>query len=382
MTEGSAQVDRVVIPNDPKAYKRFVRQLRQRAEHLEDSGRAVIKKHAAKLTPAAKAELDARLATLSKMRKQEGVPGNTRLLSDAAQDFETLFDEHLGKYRQSLLREYTEAIFWAVMLTLLIRVVAFEAFKIPTGSMIPTLHVHDHLFVNKFIYGIKIPFTRIKFLAWRDPTPGEVIVFEYPYDDDPDSAGKDLIKRVAAVAGDKIHVADNVIHINGKPLQRKIVDQNNNVCSTEACKIGTIDCQQENGEGHRCRRALECNGGHVYTTQHYVDENGQFARDNVPDWPPLTPDMLRAGPHAALYSPPENKDFPDFTVPHNFVLVMGDNRDNSKDGRFFGLVPLNTIKGKAGVLWWAFDNEPWQPDLGRMFSFVHHEAPGEQCDKW
>lgn len=382
MTETPAPVERVVIPSDPKAYKRYVRQLRQRTEHLEDSGRSLLKKHAAKLAPAVKSELDARLATLNKFRKQDGVPGNTRLLTDAAQDFETLLDEHLGKYRQSMLREYTEAIFWAVMLTLLIRVVAFEAFKIPTGSMIPTLHVHDHLFVNKFIYGIKVPFTRIKLLAWRDPLPGEVIVFEYPYEDDPDSAGKDLIKRVAAVAGDKVHVADNVIHINGKPLHRKIVDQDNNVCSNDACKIVGIDCQQENGEGHHCRRALECNGGHVYTTQHYVDENGQPARDNVPDWPPLNPDLLRAGPHATLYSPPENRDFPDYVVPKGFVLVMGDNRDNSKDGRFFGLVPLNTIKGKAGVLWWAFDSEPWKPDLNRMFSFVHHDAPEDQCDKW
>jgi hypothetical protein len=120
----------------------------------------------------------------------------------------------------------------------------------------------------------------------------------------------------------------------------------------------------------------ECINGFVYTSQHHVGVGpGQLAFDSAPDWPPAIFDVLRMTSHAQRYSPPENKDFPDFVVPPGHMLVMGDNRDNSKDGRFFGLVPLDTVKGKAGVLWFA-------TDVSRIGTFVHHRTESGTCDSF
>lgn len=355
--------DSTILPSDPAKYRRFVKQLEARADHLLDAGARVLSRHGKRLPEGTRRTLEAQLATLQQARKAQRKAGAVQALLDATEVFDATLDEHLGRYRKSTLREYVDAIFWAVLLTLLIRAFVFEAFKIPTGSMIPTLQIHDHLFVNKFLYGLKIPFTRLKFLALRDPQPGEIIVFEYPYDDDPDSSGKDLIKRVIGVAGDRVRVVDNVIIKNGKPLAHKVLKDDG-------------ECGQEGQGGHRCEQWLECINGFVYTSQHHVAPGpGQLAFDSAPDWPPAVHDVLRMTSHAQLYSPPENKDFPDFVIPPGHLLVMGDNRDNSKDGRFFGLVPLDTVKGKAGVLWFA-------TDVSRIGTFVHHRTESGTCEQF
>ena len=359
----SVEAPSSTIPSDPKQYRRFVKNLEARADHLLDAGGRVLSRHGKKLSDPLCLELERQLAELHRTRKAERRAGAVQALIVATETFDARLDEHLGRFRKSTFREYVDAIFWAVLLTLLIRAFVFEAFKIPTGSMIPTLQIHDHLFVNKFLYGLKIPFTRIKFLALREPQPGEIVVFEYPYDDDPDSSGKDLIKRVIGVAGDRLHVTDNVIFSNGKPIAHKVI-------SEEA------DCGQEGQLNHRCVQWSECLNGFTFTSQHHVPIGpGQLAFDSAPDWPPLTFDTYRMGPHARRYSPPENKDFPDFVVPPGHLLVMGDNRDNSKDGRFFGLVPLDTVKGKAGVLWFA-------TDVSRIGSFVHQRTESGTCESF
>src|SRR5262249_15719410 len=96
----------------------------------------------------------------------------------------------------------------------LLRAFVVEAFKIPSGSMIPTMEVGDHIFVNKFLYGLRIPFTKLKFFEWRKPQRGEVIVFIYPVDPD-----KDFIKRVVAVEGDTVEVRHGILYVNGKEIQ-------------------------------------------------------------------------------------------------------------------------------------------------------------------
>jgi signal peptidase I len=90
--------------------------------------------------------------------------------------------QHLSFVQKSTFREYAESIAVAVLIALLLRAFVVEAFKIPSGSMIPTMQVGDHIFVNKFLYGVRIPFTKIKFFEWRKPHRGEVIVFIYPRD--------------------------------------------------------------------------------------------------------------------------------------------------------------------------------------------------------
>ena len=113
--------------------------------------------------------------------------------------------------KKSVVREYIEAIAIAVVLALIIRALVVQAFKIPSGSMEPTLLVGDHILVNKFIYGIRIPYTDIKFFDFRKPKRGEVIVFIYPKDE-----SKDFIKRVIGVEGDRILIRDKRIYLNDK----------------------------------------------------------------------------------------------------------------------------------------------------------------------
>jgi signal peptidase I len=111
--------------------------------------------------------------------------------------------------KKGALRENIEAVAIAIVLALIIRTLVVQAFKIPSGSMEPTLLVGDHILVNKFIYGIRIPYTDIKFFDFRKPQRGEVVVFVYPKDE-----SKDFIKRVVGVGGDKIYIKDKQIYLN------------------------------------------------------------------------------------------------------------------------------------------------------------------------
>jgi signal peptidase I len=112
--------------------------------------------------------------------------------------------------KKSTLREYAEAIVVALVLALFIRTFVVQAFKIPSGSMEPTLQIGDHILVNKFIYGVKIPFTSIQLFRLEEPQRGDVLVFIYPLD-----PSKDFIKRVVAVEGDTVKVVNKKLYING-----------------------------------------------------------------------------------------------------------------------------------------------------------------------
>jgi signal peptidase I len=114
--------------------------------------------------------------------------------------------------KKHIVREYAESIVIAIILALFIRTFVVQAFKIPSGSMEDTLAIGDHILVNKFIYGTKIPFTDKRILKIRDPRRGDVIVFEYPED-----PSKDFIKRVIGTPGDVIEEKDKVVYVNGKP---------------------------------------------------------------------------------------------------------------------------------------------------------------------
>lgn len=113
--------------------------------------------------------------------------------------------------RKHIVREYAESIVIAIILALIIRTFIVQAFKIPSGSMEDTLAVGDHILVNKFIYGTKIPFTDNKILPVRDPKRGDVIVFEYPED-----PSKDFIKRIVGTPGDVVQVRDKKVFVNGQ----------------------------------------------------------------------------------------------------------------------------------------------------------------------
>jgi len=115
--------------------------------------------------------------------------------------------------KKNIFREYGEAILIAVILALFIRTFVVQAFKIPSGSMKPTLLVGDHILVNKFIYGVKLPFSDITLIQVKDPKRGDIVVFEFPED-----PKKDFIKRVIAVAGDTVQIRNKKVYINDKPM--------------------------------------------------------------------------------------------------------------------------------------------------------------------
>lgn len=184
--------------------------------------------------------------------------------------------------RKSVVREYAEAIVIAVLLALFIRTFVVQAFKIPSGSMLPTLLVGDHLLVNKFIYGIRVPFTGKVLVPIKDPKSGDIIVFRYPKD-----RSIDYIKRVVGIPGDSIQVKDKKLYRNGKRVD---------------------------------------------------DLHAHFTSTTV----------LPAG-----VSPKDN--FGPITVPEDKYFVMGDNRDNSSDSRFWGYVDNSDVLGKALIIYWSWD---------------------------
>lgn len=116
--------------------------------------------------------------------------------------------------KKHIIREYAESIIIAIILALIIRTFVVQAFKIPSGSMEDTLAIGDHILVNKFIYGTKIPFTDTRLIKIRDPQRGDVIVFEYPED-----PSKDFIKRVIGTPGDEVEIRDKKVYVNGKHYQ-------------------------------------------------------------------------------------------------------------------------------------------------------------------
>ncbi len=199
------------------------------------------------------------------------------------------------KKKKSSLRENLEAIVIAVILALFIRTFIVQAFKIPSGSMKNTLLIGDHILVNKFIYGIKVPFTGGKTLVHiTDPERRDIVVFKYPED-----PKKDFIKRVVGVAGDTVEIKNKQLYVNGV-LQKD-----------EPYAI------------HQDPRVIPA----------------QFTvRDNF-------------GP---------------VTVPAHSLFVMGDNRDNSHDSRFWGFVDLKAVRGKAFVIYWSWNKEAFGVRWNRL----------------
>jgi len=191
-----------------------------------------------------------------------------------------------GKIRKkSVFREYAEAAIIAVLLALFIRTFVVQAFKIPSGSMEPTLLVGDHILVNKFIYGVKLPFVRKTIIPIHQPRRNDVIVFIYPKD-----PSKDFIKRVIGLPGDRIEMLGHSIYINGKLFR---------------------------------------------------DKHGVYTA-----------------------SPDSSTRFGPVMVPQGHIFVMGDNRDHSYDSRFWGFVPLSSVKGKAFIVYWSW------PHWKRLFHII------------
>jgi len=190
------------------------------SKHLIKETKRILKKYRSSIKKDLVTDADKSIAALTGAIST----GRIGTIRDKAEKLERILDNQLAFGRKSALREYTESIGVAVLIALLLRAFVVEAFKIPSPSMFPTLEVGDHIFVNKFIYGLRVPlanYLRIpmeksKFLSWGEVDRGEVVVFVYPKDE-----SKDFIKRVVAGGGDTVAVRDGVVVVNGKPFKRK-----------------------------------------------------------------------------------------------------------------------------------------------------------------
>lgn len=280
-------------------------------------------------------ELDSALADLRGAMKSD--PFVAEAFNDALSKAEHLVQRYLSTWRKSELREYAESIGIAVAVALLLRAFVVEAFKIPTPSMVPTLQVGDHIFVNKSTYGPMIPFTNTRLFSRLPPHYGDVIVFQYP-----EHPEQDFIKRVMALPGDKLEALDGRPIINGwRPPE---------------CKAGTY--RHTAGD-----RALAQDGGDLYV-EYLGDEAFLTFFDRAMIASAVTdrrscrrdedcePGLACRANLCGEYQGP-------YQVKKDEVWVMGDNRNNSHDSRGWwegkgGGVPFDFIKGRALIIWMSF----------------------------
>lgn len=233
-------------------------------------------------------------------------------------------------YKENL--EWADTGFSAILLASIVMFFVVQAFKIPSGSMRMTFVEGDHLFVNKFLYGIRIPLSKKKLFPFRKVKTGDVVIFRFPSDDKSNvHYGKDFIKRVVALEGQSVRIVDKQVFVDGVPKKEDYIQ--------------TVD---ENVFPNFV--SLE--------TEEYQDwwERGDFAGTG-----------------------PEVRDnFGPVVIPPKHVFVMGDNRDRSFDSRFWGPLPMDEIKGKALLKYWGplpkekIQENPWIRfwPLARM-KFIH-----------
>jgi signal peptidase I len=232
--------------------------------------------------------------------------------------------EHLARWRKGEMREYAESIGIAVAVALLLRAFVVEAFKIPSGSMIPTLMIGDHIFVNKFTYGPLVPWTDKRLFTHLPPARADVMVFKFP-----ENKEQDFIKRVIATPGDTLEA------INGRPVL--------NGWLVPHCHVG-----QFHYESRQAELFVEFLGEKSYFTLFDVNPDEQACKtDDKCD----AGQSCRGGICGSLQGP--------FKVAPDEVWVMGDNRNNSHDSRSWrgGLgagVPFENIKGRAMFVWMSF----------------------------
>ena len=293
------------------AYKRA----RVEGQHLVKESRRILKRKSYRIPASIAAQVTADVKAV-----EDALAGDDlEQMRKAIAALDDAMDDHLAFARKSTVREYVESIGVAVLVALLLRAFVVEAFQIPSGSMIPTLEVGDHIFVSKFAFGIGVPFTdHSKLLQYAQPQRGDVIVFKYPVDH-----SIDYIKRVVGLPGETVELRHNEVFINSRPMPREHVGPYH----------GAPD--ERDSDSELWHETLD-------DRQHEALQDGNRAPQN--------------------YGP--------IVVPAGNVFVMGDNRDNSSDSRVWGTVAHDLIKGKALVVWWSRGTPEETPWYGKPVAWL------------
>jgi signal peptidase I len=313
----------------PSTLPRELRTEYEQAQQLTADARRLMRKHRRaiekELGSSAKTELDRVVTDLERTLASEPFdPERFRETYDAASRSVV---RHLQRWQKSDVREYAESILIAVAVALLLRAFVVEAFKIPSGSMLPTLQLQDHIFVNKLSYGPPIPMTKRRLWNGLPPKRGDVMVFEYP---NPDPVPRqDYIKRVIALPGDTLEVHGGHPIINGWPVP--------------SCSAGQYDFEEGPGVLKHGELFVEFLGDYSYLTVY--EDNHLIEQEQGP-----------------------------YHVAPGEVWVMGDNRNNSSDSRAWnhglgGGAPFENIKGRALFVWLSFGSDGW-PSPHRILARV------------
>ena len=223
----------------------------------------------------------------------------------------------MNKQVKPVWREWLESLIVIGLIAIVIRSFIVAPFKIPSSSMVPTLEVGDYLFVTRYDYGFRIPMTDIQWNA-KQAHRGDIVVFDYPGE-----RSIDYIKRIVGLPGDHIVYQDNSLFVNGKkmPLHKK-------------------------------------------------GERAYFRGDGSMDVSGLYDEGLFDVTHEVLRKAYSIKDGA-WTVPKGQYMVLGDNRNNSRDSRFWGFVPQSYLVGKARLVWWSWDQHQGSVRWDRLGTLLH-----------
>ena len=223
-------------------------------------------------------------------------------------------DHYFKKYRQNALWELFDELWLVVLIALILKFFVIGSFRVPTGSMVDTIEIGDNLFVSMFYYGLTMPFAESQFVEFADPKRGDIITFT-----EPGPEKKALVKRVVGLPGDTIFIHGENVYVNGHKLERE-----------ETGKVSYYSSR-----------------GRIEETTQYIetDENGNKYKVIYND---SFNDEIRE--QINMKCPYCNRSF---TVPERNYFVMGDNRDDSLDSRFWGFVPRGNIQGKPLFVWFS-----------------------------